>query len=259
MGRKNKYQRGLTPEIESFNPLELTETTRSIVCDGASRKYTDFYTVGVYGGIATGYTVGCNLRCFFCWVGPRRDRPESYGEFYSPEETAEKIVKIALREDVDKARISGGEPTLGRKHLLEVLGYLEGFDVLDTFILETNGILFGNEESYVEEIERFELPSIRVSLKAGFSEEWERKTGAEAETLELPYKAIEHLWKRDVDFHVAAMVDPRITSKKEMLNIYKKVSEVSENLSENIEWESIDMYPNTQRRLDKAEVELEER
>lgn len=63
---KRGYQRELIPETEPIDPLGLTEKTRDIVCDGTSRKYTDFYTVGVYGGIATGYTVGCNLRCFFC-------------------------------------------------------------------------------------------------------------------------------------------------------------------------------------------------
>ncbi|MEF8832972.1 MAG: radical SAM protein [Candidatus Thermoplasmatota archaeon] len=255
---KRRYQGALTHETEPFDPLELTERTKKIVCEGDSRKYTDFYTVGVYGGIATGYTVGCNLRCFFCWVGPGRDRPMSHGDFYSTEETAKKLMSTALKEGVDKVRISGGEPTLCREHLLEVLDRLEGDDALDTFILETNGILFGNDESYVDEIEQYELIYVRVSLKAGFPEEWERKTGAKAETLKLPYKAIEHLWKRDVDFHVAAMVDSRITSEEEMWSIYKKVSEVSEGLAENIEWETIDKYPNTKRRLKKAGVKLED-
>jgi uncharacterized Fe-S cluster-containing radical SAM superfamily protein len=51
-----------------------------------ARKYTDFYATGVYGGIATGYTVGCCLRCIFCWVDWSRDYPEKYGEFYTAEE-----------------------------------------------------------------------------------------------------------------------------------------------------------------------------
>lgn len=258
MDDHKKYQGALTPEDEPFDPIELTEKTKIIVCDETSRKYTKFYTVGVYGGIVTAYTVGCNLRCFFCWVGPGRDRPKSYGKFYSAEETAEKLVKTALKKSVNKARISGGEPTLCKEHLLKVLDCLEGCDALDTFILETNGILFGKNESYVDEIEKFELPHVRVSLKAGFSEEWERKTGARANSSNLPYKAIEHLWKKDLDFHVAAMVDPRITSKEEMWNTYKKVGEISEVLADNIEWETIDKYPNTKRRLKKAEVKLKD-
>ena len=44
------------------DPIVLTEQTRERVCktsEGISlRKYTRFYAVGVYGGIATAYSVG---------------------------------------------------------------------------------------------------------------------------------------------------------------------------------------------------------
>ena len=62
------YPRYLTPGFTPFNPLELARRTERIVCQGDRRKYTNFYRVGVYGGIATGYTCGCCLRCIFCWV-----------------------------------------------------------------------------------------------------------------------------------------------------------------------------------------------
>ncbi|MBE0525688.1 MAG: hypothetical protein IH631_02015, partial [Candidatus Thorarchaeota archaeon] len=65
------------------DPIALTEETRKFVCktsDGVPlRKYTRFYAVGVYGGIATAYSVGCNYRCTFCWVDWSRDWPEKYG------------------------------------------------------------------------------------------------------------------------------------------------------------------------------------
>ncbi len=256
MGRKNGYQRELKPESEPFDPLDLTEQTREIVCDDSSRKYTDFYKVGVYGGIATGYTVGCNLRCFFCWVGPGRDRPEKYGDFYPPKEAAEELKSVALKRGVKKARISGGEPTLCRDHLLEILNYLEEDGTLDSFILETNGVLFGDDQSYVEELQGLELPYVRVSLKAGFPERWEDKTGAKAEYFEFPYQAIEYLWERDLDFHVAAMVDQRITTEEEIREVYRKVEKISKPLAENIEWESIDLYPNTKRRLKTKGIDL---
>lgn len=250
------YQRELTPESEPFDPVDLTEETREIVCSGSKRKYTDFYKVGVYGGIATGYTVGCNLRCFFCWVGPGRDRPERYGKPFSSEEVVKELEKVAKKSGVKKARISGGEPTLCREHLTEVLSGLESSDMIDSFILETNGMSFGDDRSYISEIEDLELPYVRVSLKAGYPETWEKKTGAVSDSFDLPYRAIKYLWDSDMDFHVAAMVDPRITSKGEMEAIYEKVKKVSPILAENIEWETIDMYPNTKRRLKKREIEL---
>ncbi|MFW6197056.1 MAG: radical SAM protein [Thermoplasmatota archaeon] len=193
MVEKSGYQRELKPDSKAFNPLELTQRTREIVCDDSKRKYTNFYTVGVYGGIATGYTVGCNLRCYFCWVGPERDYPEKHGEFYSAEEVAEKLKSTALKKGVQKARISGGESTLCKQHLLKILNHLEANETLDSFILETNGILFGEDESYVEKLEEYDLPYVRVSLKAGFPDRWEEKTWAKAEFFELPYQAIENL------------------------------------------------------------------
>ena len=77
------YPRYLKPGCATFDPLELARRTEEIVCHGDRRKYARFYRAGVYGGIATGYTCGCCLRCVFCWVSWSRDFPERYGEFRS--------------------------------------------------------------------------------------------------------------------------------------------------------------------------------
>lgn len=63
-----KYPAYLTKGFAPYDPIELWRLTEEKVCQGNARKYTDFYCVGVYGGISTGYTVGCCLRCVFCWV-----------------------------------------------------------------------------------------------------------------------------------------------------------------------------------------------
>lgn len=246
------YQRVLKKGTEPYDPLELTEKTREIVCRGSSRKYTDFYKVGVYGGITTGYTVGCNLRCYFCWVGPGRDHPEDHGKFYSAEEVVDRLENVCRKKRVTKARISGGEPTICKDHLLEVLEGIEDSNFIDFFILETNGLIIGYDDDYVSEISRFEKPYVRVSLKAGTPEAWEEKTGADRSYFELPYRAIEKLWKNGIDFHVAAMVDPRITEEIEVYSVIKNINEISEELAEHIEWETVDLYPNTKRRLKAA-------
>lgn len=109
---KPKYEGSYPRELNyksdsfSFDPIEISERTVELVCKNGKRKYTDFYTVGVYGGIATAYTVGCNLRCFFFWVGRGRDRPKKYGNFYSSEEVSEKLLGIASNSGVEKARVS---------------------------------------------------------------------------------------------------------------------------------------------------------
>ncbi len=120
-----EYPRVLSKDFIPFDPVELARWTEQIVSKGDARKYTAFYCTGVYGGISTGYTVGCCLRCIFCWVDFSRDFPEKHGEFYSAEETAARLIWNAQRKRVPRLRISGGEPTLCKDHLLAVLDLVQ--------------------------------------------------------------------------------------------------------------------------------------
>jgi uncharacterized Fe-S cluster-containing radical SAM superfamily protein len=251
----NTYPRFLSKEFEAYDPVELARKTEEIVCKGDLRKYTDFYATGVYGGIATGYTVGCCLRCYYCWVDWGRDYPEKYGDFYSAKDTFENLKKAAIKFGVKKFRISGAEPTLGRKHLVSLLKYVEESE-FGLFILETNGILFGTDESYVKEIGKFEKPHIRISLKAGTPEGFEKRTGAKKESFNLPFLAIEYLKNADISFHVAAMTDKRIMGEEERRAVIKKLSAIDENLANNLEEEHVDPYDTTLKRLNHADVKL---
>ncbi|UCH88371.1 MAG: radical SAM protein [Thermoplasmata archaeon] len=209
-----KYPRYVTPDHEYFDPVELASETEKIICRNHSRKYTDFYATGVYGGIATGYTVGCCLRCVFCWVDWSRDFPEKYGEFYSAEEAYAYLKATAKKFKVNKLRISGAEPTLCKQHLLRLLELVENSD-FNIFILETNGIKFGIDKDYVKQLSRFTKPHIRVGLKAGTPEGFAERTGSLPESYELPYKAIANLLDANVSFHVASMsADGRFMTEK---------------------------------------------
>jgi len=251
------YQRFITPSFKPFNPVELAIETEKIVCKGNQRKYTDFYATGVYGGIATGYTVGCCLRCVFCWVDWSRDFPEKFGNFCSPEEAFKRLSAAAYKYQVQKLRISGAEPTLGKDHLLGLLEYVEKSE-FKLFILETNGILFGVDKDYVQKIARFTKPHIRVSIKAGTPEAFTKKTGATPESFELPFKAIEHLLNFGASFHVAAMsADPRIMPPEERLSLMKRLAETDPNLVFNLEEEVIDPYQTTLTRLKYAGLKLD--
>ncbi|MGB9728064.1 MAG: hypothetical protein ACPLZF_06610 [Nitrososphaeria archaeon] len=93
------YQRFLTGDFKPFDPIELAKRIEEIVTrvgvEGLERKYTGFYSVPVYGGIATGYAVGCCLRCIYCWSNWSRDYPEKFGTFYSPREAVQKLFGAA--------------------------------------------------------------------------------------------------------------------------------------------------------------------
>ncbi len=257
----SEYPRYLTKTSKRFNPIELAEITRKIVCktcsDGAeARKYTDFYVVWVYQGIATGYVVGCNLRCVFCWSDFSRDYPELYGEFYRPDEVAEKLRRLCVEEGVERARISGGEPTICLDHLVQVVEEVEHIPEIETFLLETNGILLGYDESYVKKLAQFKKLIVRVSLKAGTPEEFSRRTGALPEFHELQFRAIRNLLKHGITTYVAAVTDPRLVKPEERREIFRKTSEIDPVLAQILEEETIDPYETSLMRLEAAGIDL---
>jgi len=250
-----KYPRFVTVQSEPFDPLELAKETEKIVCRGDERKYADFYATSVYRGIATGYAVGCSLRCIFCWSDWSRDYPEKYGNFYSPEEAYRRLESAAQRSGVKKLRISGSEPTIGKGHLLSLLELVEN-SKFSPFILETNGILFGFDRKYVEKISKFKKPHIRVSLKAGTPEGLRKRTGAVESAFELPFNAITNLRDYGVSFHVAAMTDPRLMPMDERKRLIQKLRDIDVRLVRNLEEEVADPYQTTLARLEAASVQL---
>ncbi len=242
------YPRYIKPGHRPFDPLQLAAWTEEIVCKNSRRRYTDFYCTGVYGGISTGYVVGCCLRCTFCWVDFSRDFPEKFGRFYSAHDAFEQLLRNAKKKRVKRMRISGGEPTLCRNHLLGFLDLIERMDYL--FILETNGILFGADRGYVENLTKYTNIHVRVSIKAGTPEGFEKRTGAKGDSYELPYNAIRNLAKKKISFHVAAMSDPRLMPSEEREAMIKKLDEVG--YKDFPEEETCDPYHHTMYRLEKA-------
>jgi uncharacterized Fe-S cluster-containing radical SAM superfamily protein len=70
-----------------------------------------------------------------------------------------RLLNLARSRGLSQVRISGGEPTIGRDHLLRVFDYFSGKNIL--FILETNGILLGHDEGYAGDADL--TPSIRLT------------------------------------------------------------------------------------------------
>lgn len=246
------YPRYLRQGFAPFDPLELARRTEEIVAQEEARKYTAFYCTGVYGGISTGYTVGCCLRCIFCWVDFSRDFPETHGEFYTPEQVVRRLIGNAHHKRVPRLRISGGEPTLCKQHLLAVLERIEptGYG----FILETNGIPIAADEEYAADLARYTCAHIRVSLKAGTAEGFEARTGARGEFWELPFVAIERLLDAGADFHVAAMTDLRLMPQAERAALLARLRRAGYTGWVEEEW--CDAYHSTVKRLRAAGWEL---
>jgi len=225
-----------------YDPLELSKKTESIVINGNRKKYYRFRATKFYGGIATADAVGCNLRCKFCWSGNVVWKGEKVGNFYSPKQVVAILHQIAQKKGYDKIRISGGEPTIGREHLMEVL---DNVSPMLLFILETNGILLGVDKTYVEELSQFHNLHVRVCLKGSSHEEFSWLTGAE-KGFECQLKALEYLRDKGMSFNIAL-----VSVRKNKHDLFLRLKEMGLG-NVMIEEEKITLYPSVKNRLKKA-------
>jgi uncharacterized Fe-S cluster-containing radical SAM superfamily protein len=227
-----------------YDPVSHSKKTENIVVNGYKKKYYRFRGTDFYGGVSTADTVGCNLYCKFCWSGSSVWNAKNTGVFYSPQQVADKLHEIARKKGYDQLRISGGEPTIGRKHL-NVL--LKNIHPEFLFILETNGILLGANKSYVEELSQFKNLHVRVCLKGSTPEEFSWLTSAD-KGFKYQLKSLEYLRDEDMSFNIA-LVSIR-QNKHELLN---KLREMDLDRIM-IEREEIKLYPQVKKRLKEEEI-----
>jgi uncharacterized Fe-S cluster-containing radical SAM superfamily protein len=227
-----------------YDPIELTKKIEKIVANQNLKKYYRFRATRFYSGIATADTVGCNLRCKFCWSSKSVWNSTNVGSFYSPENIADELEKIANKKNYKQVRISGGEPTIGKSHLIELLNVISS-DLL--FILETNGILLGADKSYVEELSKFKNLHVRVCLKGSNPKEFSFLTGAE-KGFELQLKALEFLRDEKLRFNIAL-----VSIEKNKKELFDRLLEMGLG-SIMVEDEAIILYPLVKKRLEKEGI-----
>lgn len=228
-----------------YDPIEVTKRIETVVVDDNLKKYYRFRPTGFYGGIATADTVGCNLRCKFCWSSTSVWNAKGTGEFYSPEEIAEALQSIADKKGYHQVRISGGEPTIGKKHLINLL---EMISTKYLFILETNGILLGHDKQYMEDLAGFPNLHIRVCLKGADTEEFSLLTGAR-NGFEDQMRALQYLQEKQMNFNIAVVS----MNHEKKQNLFQQLKEM--NLGNvMIEEEEIKLYPMVRKRLQQEQL-----
>ncbi len=227
-----------------YDPIELSKKTENIVSNGNLKKYYRFRPTGFYGGIATADTVGCNLRCKFCWSGNSVWNSKNTGKFYSSEQVANQLQVIAQQKGYRQLRVSGGEPTIGREHFIKLLKNINDNYL---FILETNGILLGFDKAYVDELSAFKNLHVRVCFKGGDSQEFSMLTGAKF-GFEYQIKALENLRDKKMSFNIAI-----VTVKKDKKQFLDKLFEMGLGKIM-IEDEEITLYPLVKKRLEDEKL-----
>ncbi len=233
-------------DLYMYDPVERAKEVAQIVCQDDTRKYYRFRAAKFYGGIATADCVGCCLRCLFCWSWREVVKPDAYGRFYSPEAVSGKLVNIARKKGFDRIRISGNEPTISRRHLLRVL---EGIPEQIQFVLETNGILIGHDETYAEDLAGFKNLYVRVSIKGATEGEFSTLTGARPEGFALQLKALENLYRAGVDVQAAVMVS--FSPAKNVMALKERLATIAPAFKY-IEIETLALYRDVEQRLQKA-------
>jgi uncharacterized Fe-S cluster-containing radical SAM superfamily protein len=232
-----------------FNPLDLGTRIREIVSRSDGRKkYYRFRSSRFYGGIATADCVGCCLECVFCWSWDATRRPAETGQFYTAEDVARRLLAIARKKEYKRLRISGGEPTLDRSHLERVLELVpEDYE----FILETNGILIGQDPAYAEMLSRFKNLYVRVCLKGTCEEEFSLLTGAVAEAFQLQLEALKNLVHCGVQTHPACMIS--FSSEENIMALKERLKAIHLSFEE-FEVEELVLYSNVKERLDRLGI-----
>ena len=237
--------------MPSIDPIKLGEIVRSRFCmekEGVFyRRYWRFRGGLWYGGIATADCVGCNLRCKFCGPLLCMLKKGKCGSFRSPRDVAKILISIARRKGYRYLRLSGGEPTICFEHLLQVLEEVENSGYI--FILETNGIILGIDESYAEQLSGYPNVHVRVSLKGTNPTEFSELTMAPAHYFDYQIKSLENLLEYGVSFHPAVVAS--FTTDENIEKLRERLWNIDPSLADNLEVEYIVLYPHVIESLNK--------
>jgi len=219
--------------------------------NGQEKKYYRIRPARWYGGIVTADCVGCGLLCTFCWVPDTvMSHPDKVGRFYTPENIADSLVSLAKKCNLDLLRISGGEPTIGKPHLLELLDALQGKG--RRFILETNGILIAYDESYAASLSKYGFVHVRVSLKGCSEEEFVMLTGAKAEGFTLQLAALQNLVDAGVSCHPSVMAS--FSQRKSLQNLIQRLKQINPDLAKGLEIEELILYPHVIKKMERHKL-----
>ncbi|MDI6806474.1 MAG: radical SAM protein [Candidatus Aenigmarchaeota archaeon] len=233
-----------------IDPVEKAKEVEKVAVKNSERKYYRLVRPArFYGGIASSDCSGCNLRCVFCWSNDLA-REGKIGNFYSPEQVLEALKKCAEKFNYSQLRLTGNEPTIGRKHLLKLLELIDQTNY--SFILETNGILIGHDKSYAKDLSKFDCLHVRVSIKGTNEEEFNKLTLAKPESFQLQLNALKNLLDQGVPFHPAVMLS--FSTKENYERFLGRIKEIDKSLEGEVEEEYVFLYPHVVKRLNKARI-----
>jgi len=237
-----------------FDPVERAEEVERLILKDGKRLYYRFRAAPYYGGIATADAIGCSFLCAYCWNYFRNLNPARFNRFYSAEEVAANLLKIAKKRSFHLFRITGSEPLLGEsslEHLLEVLRIIFQEEPHSVFILETNGFFLGCRKDLIKKL-IFKNLWIRISLKGVDEESFELISGAKRKFFHYPLAALKELEKEGMKAWPAVMRD--LFSDEDIGRLEKVLEEYG--IGARLEQEVLEEYPFVTENMKKRNVRI---
>ncbi len=173
------------------------------------------------------FTHGCNLRCPQC-----QNFPVAFtagGNLLEAQEAAQILLGLKELHRVDRIVISGGESTLNRKWLIEVIKSIKNQDVSVNVHVDTNGTILTPD--YIDELIEAGMTDIGIDLKSMDISTYMHITGLNDEKLaekylETSWKAVEYIinnYFEDVFLGIGIPYNSALISKNEVKEIGKKI------------------------------------
>ncbi len=184
-------------EFEDPGPFRLVEGFHGHTVGGVGTPW-HLKKRGRYIEVAC-FAAGCNFRCPQCqnWTTTYRGK----GVPYTPREAALRMTWARRRFDVDRMAISGGEPTLNRRWLVEYVRELKELnpDPKARIHIDTNGSILTPD--YIDELVSAGMTDIGIDLKALRVETFMRITGLKDREkarryMRTAWRAVEYILKR---------------------------------------------------------------
>ncbi|NIM59566.1 MAG: 4Fe-4S cluster-binding domain-containing protein [Candidatus Aminicenantes bacterium] len=216
------------------------------------RLYYRFRAAPYYGGIATADAIGCSFLCAYCWNYFRNLNPARFDKFYSSQQVAENLLRIARKRSFHLFRITGSEPLLGEaslEHLRGVLKIIFQEEPRSVFILETNGFFLGCRKDLVKKL-IFKNLWIRISLKGVNEESFELISGAKKEFFRYPLVALKELEKEGMKAWPAVMRD--LFSDEDIGRLEKVLEDYG--IGVQLEQEVLEEYPFVTENMKRRNV-----
>ncbi|MHB8126262.1 MAG: radical SAM protein [Desulfitobacteriaceae bacterium] len=184
------------------------------------------------------FTHGCNLACDFChnW----NIAFSNTGNASTPEEVALSLESMLMSGKYSRLGISGGEPTLNRRWLVDVINNFKSKHRDLRIQVDTNASIL--TQDYIDELFEAGMTDISPDIKALELDTYMKITGINKKELAEIYlqnnwQAIEYIIDKYAGklFYIAAIpYHPEFMSKEELSAIGKKLHELDKNLEVNL-------------------------